>query len=49
MKRGARAPLFVFLYIALKSFGFSLGAKQLHNNNTTTTHCLIKRIKRYDS
>jgi len=30
MKRGACAPLFVFLHIALKSFGFSLGAKQLH-------------------
>jgi hypothetical protein len=37
MKRGARAPLFVFtfLHIGTKSFGFSLGS-QLHTTTTTT-------------
>jgi hypothetical protein len=42
MRRGARAPLFVFIHCR-KSFGFSLGntqQQQQHNN----THCLIKEI-----
>jgi len=43
MKRGACAPLFVFLHIALKSFGFSLGAKQLHTHNNTTNNPLFNQ------
>lgn len=34
MKRGACAPLFIFYILQKKSFGFSLGFKQLHNNTT---------------
>jgi len=34
MRRGARAPLFVLYNNVEKVFGFSLGAKQLHDNNT---------------
>jgi polyribonucleotide nucleotidyltransferase len=46
MKRGARAPLFVFTY-RQKKFGFSLGSKQLHTTTTTQLriHCLIKELE----
>lgn len=33
MRRGARAPLFVFTYCAEKVFGFSLGSKQLQQQH----------------
>jgi hypothetical protein len=45
MRRGARAPLFVFTQLHIKSFGFSLGTKQLHTTTTQQTHCLIKEFE----
>lgn len=46
MKRGACAPLFVLHILHKKSFGFSLGFRQLHTTTTqlNNTHCLIKEM-----